>query len=646
MGKIVGDVVGIPNPQPDWNQTDPLKADYIKNKPDLNKKQDKTVLLSKIQKVENGSMVTDIIPVDSEIKVTITGLPKLEDDDRYYIEYGFINKGSEPFDAYSLIPDDEGNVTISLPVTSRLTNGADFAEMAWFYVGSNYLSVINLTEPLTVEYTCYQDVSDAISRHDAKLNDIDQALVSSLSKDDVDSLQYYGDLSIKPTNAECFLFGTDDDTMTATVYASEDNYNLIQAVEHLVIPHHYVENGKIYTVTKIGNSTFMNLYFKSVIIPNTIVEIEEWAFDLAYGFEKIELPNSIITLKTGALAENSLTEVIFPKSLKSIERSVFAYTNLKNAILNDGLTSIDSEAFGDCLKLENIVIPVSVENVGRDLFYIHDADSYEELPWINVFYNGTKKQWEDLLTASGIKSTEEAFGNDQAEVFFLGVDVDSKADEVVTLIKSQVVKNCSTVIADIPVGETITFKASGFEPGQTTCDADWYFNDSWVDAMGLPVADENGNIVLTIQNKEEYSIGDASSFRIEISKHDEDLGYSVSAVDSFVVEYNIHKTVSDTVKTVFQSPKHEISTYLKSNQKYNLGEMKELNLKFPTVAEDGDVIYLTFTSGETPTNLSIDITNTCDIDIVPEANTGYEIFGMHNGLIWIINYSEYTVSEV
>jgi hypothetical protein len=32
-GKIRGNTVGVPNPQADWKQTDPTKADYIKNKP-------------------------------------------------------------------------------------------------------------------------------------------------------------------------------------------------------------------------------------------------------------------------------------------------------------------------------------------------------------------------------------------------------------------------------------------------------------------------------------------------------------------------------------------------------------------------------------------------------------------------------------
>lgn len=35
MGKIMGNVVGLPSPRSDWNQTDEKKADYIKNKPEI-----------------------------------------------------------------------------------------------------------------------------------------------------------------------------------------------------------------------------------------------------------------------------------------------------------------------------------------------------------------------------------------------------------------------------------------------------------------------------------------------------------------------------------------------------------------------------------------------------------------------------------
>ena len=35
MGKIIGNTTATPNPRPDWNQTDPAKANFILNKPDL-----------------------------------------------------------------------------------------------------------------------------------------------------------------------------------------------------------------------------------------------------------------------------------------------------------------------------------------------------------------------------------------------------------------------------------------------------------------------------------------------------------------------------------------------------------------------------------------------------------------------------------
>ena len=32
---IEGNIVGLPSPRSDWNQTDKKKADYIKNKPEI-----------------------------------------------------------------------------------------------------------------------------------------------------------------------------------------------------------------------------------------------------------------------------------------------------------------------------------------------------------------------------------------------------------------------------------------------------------------------------------------------------------------------------------------------------------------------------------------------------------------------------------
>lgn len=107
----------------------------------------------------------------------------------------------------------------------------------------------------------------------------------------------------------------------------------------------------------------------------------------------------------------------------------------------------------------------------------------------------------------------------------------------------------------------------------------------------------------------------------------------------------INSRIADLEDSVYQAPITTIPTTLSPNKQYNFGEVTELALAFPMEAEDGDVIYATFMTGETATALTIDTTNTCDIEFVPEPHTGYEVFGKFNGSIWIVNYSEYTVSE-
>lgn len=92
------------------------------------------------------------------------------------------------------------------------------------------------------------------------------------------------------------------------------------------------------------------------------------------------------------------------------------------------------------------------------------------------------------------------------------------------------------------------------------------------------------------------------------------------------------------------TPITSTATAITANNSYNYGEQTELSIAFPTTANDGDVVYITFTSGATATVLTLDTTNTSDIELIPEANIGYEVYAKYNGTIWIVNYSDYTVT--
>lgn len=68
--RIVGGMVGVPNPQSDWKQTDPKKADYIKNKPDIEAKADK-------EQVENMYADLQFIIDDKIANIDLTTDDKL-----------------------------------------------------------------------------------------------------------------------------------------------------------------------------------------------------------------------------------------------------------------------------------------------------------------------------------------------------------------------------------------------------------------------------------------------------------------------------------------------------------------------------------------------------------------------------------------
>ena len=91
--------------------------------------------------------------------------------------------------------------------------------------------------------------------------------------------------------------------------------------------------------------------------------------------------------------------------------------------------------------------------------------------------------------------------------------------------------------------------------------------------------------------------------------------------------------------------KEGVSGTLNVNTEYYLGITHDLTLTFPSNASPGEVVYINFFSPEQPTVLTIDMTNVFDIEIIPEPDTGYEIFGKYTPDGWIVNYSEFSLDK-
>ena len=64
-----------------------------------------------------------------------------------------------------------------------------------------------------------------------------------------------------------------------------------------------------------------------------------------------------------------LTEVVIPSNVKVIAPRVFANSQIRTLILNEGLEVISDEAFYKCTRLKEIVIPDTVKYIGKNAFY-------------------------------------------------------------------------------------------------------------------------------------------------------------------------------------------------------------------------------------------------------------------------------------
>ena len=169
----------------------------------------------------------------------------------------------------------------------------------------------------------------------------------------------------------------DDGTVMLTQYSGD--------AENVEIPSEV--NGK--TVTVIGEDAFMNHdELKSVIIPDTVVEIRDNAFlncfnlteatmsqnierigaDVFSSLCEIELPDTLKELGNSAFASCDFTSIVIPTSLEEIGVYSFGYTSLEELVVPGNIKIIKEEAFDLCQQLKNVVIEEGVEVIEEHAF--------------------------------------------------------------------------------------------------------------------------------------------------------------------------------------------------------------------------------------------------------------------------------------
>lgn len=183
--------------------------------------------------------------------------------------------------------------------------------------------------------------------------------------------------------------------MAGSVYADDINYS-IEGFSYTLHDNHYLvfngvedENAEginrttgeltIHTfyygsvVRKIGKNAFADNLpsgINTVIIPVTVIEIEEMAFFQCYGLKSISFPQSVATIGPYAFQD-----CLFLETVSFEDEGDPCY--------------IDSDAFSGCRNLKEVTIPTRVYRIDSGAFdYCNSLTA--------VHYGGTRQQWEAI----------------------------------------------------------------------------------------------------------------------------------------------------------------------------------------------------------------------------------------------------------
>lgn len=145
-------------------------------------------------------------------------------------------------------------------------------------------------------------------------------------------------------------------------------------------------------VTSIGDSAFCGCRAKSVVLPESVHTIGDYAFKGSY-LQEIEMP-SVTEIGTWAFAHCKLKSLQLPQGISSIKESTFECCyDLASMYVPDGVTSIGKSAFERDWGMTTIRLPVSLKYVGSSAF-----TNCSKLTTVN--YGGSQAQWKAIVDDS------------------------------------------------------------------------------------------------------------------------------------------------------------------------------------------------------------------------------------------------------
>lgn len=144
-------------------------------------------------------------------------------------------------------------------------------------------------------------------------------------------------------------------------------------------------------VTSIGEFAFLaQNSITSVTIPSSVKRLENEAFSECENLTTVIFEEGLTYIGHGALTSTGILSINIPNSVVEIDGYAFASCpNLSSVIIGNSVAEIGDEAFSACESLKYIVIPKSVTTIYQTSF-----ESCISLT--DIYYEGSQEQWEEI----------------------------------------------------------------------------------------------------------------------------------------------------------------------------------------------------------------------------------------------------------
>ncbi len=105
------------------------------------------------------------------------------------------------------------------------------------------------------------------------------------------------------------------------------------------------------------------------VIPDTVTNIERYAFDHNYELKKVVIPDSVTTIDIGAFQFcECIEEIVLSKNVHKLKSETFIYCSHLKTIDVSHITEMEDTVFYSCQSIEEIILPKGLQKMDYQIF--------------------------------------------------------------------------------------------------------------------------------------------------------------------------------------------------------------------------------------------------------------------------------------